>query len=72
MISGIPINVSNGRAWASLPSKPVVIDGVHAVDPKTGKPRYQPDLEWASDGARNRFSDSVVRALLADYPEALG
>jgi hypothetical protein len=70
-IDDIVVHVSRGRAWANLPAKPVVRDGVHAIDPKTGKPAWKSDLEWTSDSSRNRFSDSVVRAVLEAYPSAL-
>jgi hypothetical protein len=71
MVSDVTINTSHGRTWASLPAKPIVRDGQHALDPKTGKPAWTPVLEWASDTARRRFSDSVIRALLETHPSAL-
>jgi hypothetical protein len=70
MISNVTVNVSNGKAWAALPSKPVIVDGKHALNPTTGRPAYKPDMEWASDSARRRFSDSVVDAIRAHHPEA--
>ena len=70
MIADVPVNVTNGRSWAALPSKPIVIDGRHAVD-DAGKPLYQPVLEWASTSARNRFSAAVVAAVLQSFPAAL-
>jgi hypothetical protein len=71
MVDDVAVHVTNGRGWASLPSKPVIIGGVHAIDPKTGKPGWKPNLEWTSDTARYRFSDSVVRAVLESHPGAL-
>jgi hypothetical protein len=72
MIDDVAVHASRGRGWAALPSKPVIINGVHAIDPKTGKPGWKNDLlVWASDTARNRFSNSVLRAVLESYPNAL-
>jgi len=70
MISDVPVNVTNGRPWAALPSRPVVIDGQHVVDAQ-GKFRWNAIVEWASDSARYRFSDSVVGAVLDAFPSAL-
>ncbi len=70
MISDVTVCEKNGRSWAALPAKPTVIDGQHAVD-NDGKPRYAPVLEWASSSARNRFSASVVAAVLQSFPAAL-
>ena len=71
MISDVTISTIRGRSWASLPSKPIIRDGQHALDPRTGKPAWAPLLELASDTARNRFSDGVIRALLEAHPTAL-
>jgi hypothetical protein len=70
-IDDVAVHVSHGRGWAALPSKPVVINGTHVIDSKTGKPAWKPNLEWTSDSSRNKFSDSVVRAVLESYPDAL-
>src|SRR5215831_13310610 len=47
-IADIAVNVSNGRLWAALPSKPVLDqDGRHKVD-INNKRQYVPLLEWRS------------------------
>jgi hypothetical protein len=65
-----PVLVSNGKAWASLPTKPVLDrDGKH-VKPD-GKPQYSAILEWKCRDLADRFSQSVVQLVLAEYPDAL-
>jgi hypothetical protein len=65
-----PVLVSNGKAWASLPTKPVLDrDGKH-VKPD-GKPQYSAILEWKSRDLADRFSETVVELILAEYPAAL-
>lgn len=70
LIKEIPVHVSNGKAWASLPSKPVIKDGRVATDDK-GKVRYVPILEWADKESRDAFSEAVVDAVKADSPDAV-
>jgi hypothetical protein len=72
VINDIPVLISNGRAWASLPSKPLVgKDGV-AIRDGSGKQRYAPILEWSIRESSDRFSSAVVDAVRRDYgPNAL-
>jgi hypothetical protein len=70
MIADVVVHSRDGKAWAQLPTKPLVVDGKHARD-SNGRPRYQPLLEWASDTARNRFSAAVVAAVREADPGAL-
>jgi hypothetical protein len=69
-IVNCPVLVSNGRAWTSLPTKPVLDrDGKH-VKPD-GKPQYSAILEWKSRDLADRFSQAVAKLVLAEYPHAL-
>jgi hypothetical protein len=62
-----PVLVSNGKAWASLPTKPVLDrDGKH-VKPD-GKPQYSAILEWKSRGLADRFSEAVVELVRQTHP----
>lgn len=70
LIKEVPVHVSNGKAWASLPSKPVLKDGRVATDER-GKARYVPILEWADKDARDAFSEAVVEAVRAQAPDAV-
>jgi hypothetical protein len=65
-----PVLVSNGKAWASLPTKPVLDRDGKRVKPD-GKPQYSAILEWKSRDLADRFSQSVVQLVLAEYPDAL-
>ena len=76
MPSGITIHEvsileTNGRFWASPPSKPMIDrNGVVMID-DAGKRRYSALIEFADRDTRSRWSDSVVEALRAAFPEAL-
>jgi hypothetical protein len=66
-----PVLVSNGKAWAGLPSKPVLDrDGKHAKP--DGKPQYSTILEWKSRDLSERFSQAVVALVRAAHPDDLG
>ena len=67
-IIDVPVLVSNGKAWASLPSKPQLVDGRQKLD---GKPLYAPMLEWRDKALRDRFSDRVIELVRAEYLDAL-
>lgn len=70
-VSDVPVLVSNGKAWASLPSKPQVDkDGLHKRD-ANGKPAYTAILEWRDRGLADRFSAAVVDLVRASHPDAL-
>jgi hypothetical protein len=70
-IADVPVLVSGGRAWASLPSKPQIDkDGQHKRD-INGKPAYTAILEWRDRALADRFSAAVVELVRAQYPDAL-
>jgi len=58
-----PVLETNGRRWATLPSKPQLEDGRHRCD-DSGKLAYSPGLEWHSKLLRDAFSDRVVELVL--------
>jgi hypothetical protein len=65
-----PVLVSSGKAWASLPTKPVLDrDGKH-VKPD-GKPQYSAVLEWKSRDLADRFSEAVVELVRQTHPGGL-
>jgi hypothetical protein len=67
----VPVLVSNGKAWASLPSKPQIDkDGQHKRD-ANGKPAYAPILEWRDRDLADGFSAAVVALIRDAHPEAL-
>jgi hypothetical protein len=66
-----PVLVTNGKAWAGLPSKPVLDrDGKHAKP--DGKPQYSAVVEWKSWDLSERFSQAVVELVRAEHPDDLG
>lgn len=70
-ITDVSVLSSNGKLWASLPSKPLISDGKALLDDR-GKQRYVPIIEWTSKQASDRFSAAVVAAIRAEHgPEAL-
>lgn len=70
-ITDVQIMSSDGRRWANLPSKPQ-IDRDGNVRKENGKTLYTPILKWATKDAGNRFSESVLAALEAKHPQAVG
>ena len=70
-IHEISILETNGRFWASPPSKPMIDrNGVVMID-DNGKRRFAPIVEFTTREIRSRWSDAVVEALRAAFPEAL-
>ena len=70
-ISDVPVLISNGKTWASLPSKPQVDkDGRHKRD-VNGKLAYTAILEWKDRDLSDRFSQAVVALVRAEHPDAL-
>jgi hypothetical protein len=67
-ICDCPVLVSNGKAWATLPSKPQIDrDGRQKTD-VNGKPAYASILEWKSRDLSERFSEAVIALVHAAYP----
>jgi hypothetical protein len=61
----VAVHVSNGKAWASVASRPVIDpEGRHAIG-SNGKKCYVPAVSWATADLRRQFSDAVVAALAA-------
>ncbi len=67
----VSILETNGRFWASPPSKPMLDRDGRAMTGDDGKRRYSPIVEFASKEIRSRWSDGVIAALRAAEPEAL-
>jgi hypothetical protein len=71
IIHDVSIHTSNGKAWASPPSKPMLDRDGHAMRDGDGKVRYTPILGFATKEHRDRFSEMVVTAVRQAHPEAL-
>jgi hypothetical protein len=63
---------ANDRAWAALPSKPMVDGktGQHLTD-GDGKKRYEPILRWRDRALADRFSAAVVDLVQAQSGRAV-
>lgn len=70
-IADCPICVSHGRAWASLPSKPIVGSDGTTLRGDAGKIKYSPILRWRSRELSDRFSAAVVGLIRSAHPDAL-
>lgn len=70
-ISDVMVLQKDGRAWASMPSKPRTgRDGKTATD-KNGKPLYQPICEWATKDSAERFSEALIAEIQQSHPDEL-
>jgi len=71
-IKDVAIHTSNGKRWASFPSKPVLDQqGVQTKDER-GKNRFAPLLEWLDRDSADRFSEGVIACVEREYPNATG
>lgn len=72
-ISDITVHrAENGKAWASFPSKPVLLSDGTVKKGDNGKTVYVPIMEWDSKASGDRFSVSVIAAVEREYPGAMG
>ncbi len=67
----ISVFATNGKAWCSPPSKPMVGRDGKVIVGDNGKTKYVPLIEFVDRPTRDRFSDAIIAALLAAHPEAL-
>jgi hypothetical protein len=71
VIHEIPVLVSHGKCWASLPSKPVLDRAEqHVVEPN-GKKQYVPILRWRSREIADAFSVKICELVRQAHPHAL-
>ena len=66
----VAIHVSNGRAWASPPSKPW-LKGEAVMRGDDGKIRYSPIIEFTTKELRDRWSNAVIDAIRLMDPSVL-
>ncbi len=65
-----PVNVSNGRAWASPPSKACLDRQRQVIRDDRGRVKYASMVEFASRDDRDRFSEAVVALVRRKHPRA--
>jgi hypothetical protein len=69
-IVDIPVCVTSGKAWCSLPSKPVMDSKGRHVE-VSGKKQYALVLRWRTRDLSDRFSATVVALVRQAHPGAL-
>jgi hypothetical protein len=68
-IDDVAVHSRDGRAWASMPARPMLEDGRHVI--RDGKPAYARILAWCSRDLATRFSDAVCALVRHAHPAAL-
>ena len=71
IVHEICVFATNGKFWASPPSRPMVGRDGKVLVGDDGKTKYSPLIEFVSKSVRDRWSEAVIAALLAAHPEAL-
>ena len=71
IIHEVSILETNGRFWASPPSKPMIDRHGVAMTDDNGKRRFAPLIEFRDQDTRSRWSDAVIEALRTAEPGAL-
>jgi hypothetical protein len=69
-VNDCPVCLTNGKAWASLPSKPVLDRDGRQVE-VGGKRQYAAILAWQSRETADRWSAAVIDLVERANPEAL-
>lgn len=69
-ISDVAVLCNTGRKWCNLPSKPMMDQDGTAKRDDGGKIKYVPLLEWSNKDTADRFSVSVIAAILEKHPDA--
>ena len=70
VIADCPVCESHGKAWASIPGKPILDrDGRHAE--QDGKKHYGQILQWADRDTADSWSDAVVDLVRQQHPAVL-
>jgi hypothetical protein len=67
-----PVLVSHGRAWVSLPSKPVLDQTGQQKRAINGKPVYVPVVQWRDRDLEARLSAAAIELIRVAHPGGLG
>jgi hypothetical protein len=71
-IDDVPVLITNGKAWATLPARPVITsDGRVAKLPGSSKTQYVSFLRWRDRALSTAFSERVVELVRQAHPDAL-
>ena len=66
------VHESAGKRWVGLPAKPQITREGQARRDEPGKIAYSATLQFTDRGTANAFSQRVIDALIAAYPNAFG
>jgi hypothetical protein len=66
-----PVFSSNGKTWATFPSRPVLDQNGQHTKLDNGKPQYAAILKWPNRDLTDRFSAAVVALVRRVQPDAL-
>jgi hypothetical protein len=69
LIRDCPVNRTAGRVWVGLPGKPQVGKDGQALRDERGKLKYVAILEWPDRAASDKFSETVVADIIAQFGE---
>ncbi|RWN58467.1 hypothetical protein [Mesorhizobium sp.] len=69
---GCAVFDKDGRRWVSLPSRPALDRDKRALTGADGKVSYNPCVAFDNKDTADRFSASVIAALIAFKPDAFG
>ncbi len=64
VLHDVTLHQKGDSRWASLPSKPLIKDGVAITDDR-GKVAYAPVISFEGSAVRDAFSQRVIEAVLA-------
>jgi hypothetical protein len=68
-IDDIPVLITNGKVWATLPARPVITsDGRVARLPGSSKNQYVNFLRWRDRALSTAFSERVVELIRRQHP----
>src|ERR1700712_2064774 len=67
IINDIPVSCANGHVFAGTPGKPVIGRDGLVVKNDRGRVTYTPVMEWEGRAARERWSASVLAAIIEKY-----
>lgn len=70
-VADIGIHARGGQTWAAPPSRPMLDQDGKALRDETGKVRYVPMIGFYNHGTRASWSRQIIKALRAQYPDAL-
>jgi hypothetical protein len=70
-VRDVTVHNSNGKRWATFPSKPIIDSAGNVKRTTDGKVQYVPILEWLDRETADKFSAGVIAAVEREFPHAL-